>query len=53
MTATIREHAAAEAVRPVSVMSGDVLQRRMTATVAQIPKTPGVPCVSPHSPMRL
>ena len=34
VTATISERAAAEALRPVSVMTGDVLQRRMTATVA-------------------
>ena len=35
VTATISERAAAEALRPVSVMTGDVLQRQMTATVAQ------------------
>jgi len=34
VTATISERAAAEALRPVSVMTGDVLQRQMTATVA-------------------
>ncbi|MXX71728.1 MAG: TonB-dependent receptor [Gemmatimonadetes bacterium] len=34
VTATITERAAAEALRPVSVMTGDVLQRQMTATVA-------------------
>ena len=34
VTATISERAAAEALRPVSVMAGDVLQRQMTATVA-------------------
>ena len=34
VTATISERAAAEAIRPVSVMTGDVLQRQMTATVA-------------------
>ncbi len=34
VTATISERAAAEALRPVSVMAGDDLQRRMTATVA-------------------
>ena len=34
VTATISERTAAEALRPVSVMTGDVLQRRMTATVA-------------------
>ena len=33
-TATISERAAAEALRPVSVMTGDALQRQMTATVA-------------------
>ena len=35
VTATISERAAAEALRPVSVMAGDVLQRQMTATVAE------------------
>ena len=35
VTATVSERAAAEAIRPVSVMTGDVLQRQMTATVAQ------------------
>ncbi|MDE2945281.1 MAG: TonB-dependent receptor [Gemmatimonadota bacterium] len=34
VTATISERAAAEALRPVSVMAGDDLQRQMTATVA-------------------
>ena len=34
VTATISERSAAEALRPVSVMTGDVLQRQMTATVA-------------------
>jgi len=34
VTATISERAAAEALRPVSVMTGDALQRQMTATVA-------------------
>ena len=34
VTATISERAAAEALRPVSVMTGDDLQRQMTATVA-------------------
>ena len=34
VTGTISERAAAEALRPVSVMAGDVLQRQMTATVA-------------------
>ena len=34
VTATISERTAAEAIRPVSVMSGDDLQRQMTATVA-------------------
>ena len=34
VTATISERAAAEALRPVSVMTGDVLQRQLTATVA-------------------
>ena len=35
VTATISERAAAETLRPVSVMAGDVLQRQMTATVAE------------------
>ena len=35
VTATISERAAAEALRPVGVMTGDVLKRRMTATVAE------------------
>ena len=34
VTATISERTAAEALRPVSVMTGDDLQRQMTATVA-------------------
>ena len=34
VTGTISERAASEALRPVSVMAGDVLQRQMTATVA-------------------
>ena len=34
VTATISERAASEAIRPVSVMSGDDLQRQITATVA-------------------
>ncbi|MYC86656.1 MAG: TonB-dependent receptor [Gemmatimonadales bacterium] len=34
VTATISERAAAEALRPVSVMAGDDLQRQLTATVA-------------------
>ncbi|MYG47853.1 MAG: TonB-dependent receptor [Gemmatimonadales bacterium] len=34
VTATISERAAAEALRPVSVMTGDDLQRQMTTTVA-------------------
>ncbi len=34
VTATISERAASEALRPVSVMTGDDLQRQMTATVA-------------------
>lgn len=34
VTATISERAASEAIRPVSVMAGDDLQRQMTATVA-------------------
>ena len=34
VTATISERAATEALRPVSVMTGDDLQRQMTATVA-------------------
>ena len=34
VTGTISERGAAEALRPVSVMKGDVLQRQMTATVA-------------------
>ena len=35
VTATVSERAAAEALRPVGVMTGDVLQRQMTATVAE------------------
>ena len=34
VTATISERAASEALRPVGVMTGDDLQRQMTATVA-------------------
>ncbi len=34
VTATISERTAAEAIRPVSVMAGDDLQRQLTATVA-------------------
>ena len=43
VTATISERAAAEALRPVSVMAGDVLQRQMTATVAgTLASIPGI-----------
>ncbi len=34
VTATISERAAADALRPVGVMAGDVLQRQLTTTVA-------------------
>ena len=47
VTATISERAAAEALRPVSVMTGDVLQRQMTATVAgTLASMPGLAALS-------
>ena len=47
VTSTISERGAAEAIRPVGVMSGDDLQRRMDATVATtLASMPGLAAAS-------